>query len=420
MTGEARMKSIVLGAGIAGVTTAYYLALEGRAVTVLDRCPDVALETSFANAGLVAPGHSYTWASPRAPKILLKSLFVEGQALRLRLNADPHMWAWCALFLRNCTAARSRENTARKVRLCRYAQEQLQQLTAKEQLQYDGIRRGLLYLYRDPASFERGRANMSILVDNGLTLETLDAAQVVRQEPALERARDGIAGAIYCSTDESGDAHQFTRELRKVCERLGVRFMFDTPISRVEAAGDEITGVRTPAGLIAGDDYVLALGSYSPILARPLGYRLAIYPIKGYSATFPVGPANRPPTIGGVDENHLVAWARFGARLRFTATAEFAGYDTSHSPADFAPILRTARELFPDGADYTKPGYWAGLRPMTPEGTPLIGPTRHRNLFLNTGHGHMGWTMSCGTAKLLADTMAGRTPELDLTGMTIQ
>ncbi|WP_028216499.1 D-amino acid dehydrogenase [Paraburkholderia oxyphila] len=413
------METIVLGAGIAGVTTAYWLAQDGRAVTVVDRREGVALETSFANAGLVAPGHSYTWASPRAPAILLKSLYSGGQALQLRLSADPHMWAWCARFLRNCTAARSRENTARKVRLCRYAQEQLQQLTAKEQLQYDRISRGLLYLYRDAASFARGCSHMSILTENGLQLETLDAAQVLAREPALEHARDKIAGAIYCPTDESGDARQFTRELQKVCERMGVRFVFDAPISRIEASGDRITGVRTPQGLIEGDDFVLALGAYSPVLARPLGYRLAIYPVKGYSATFPAGPEHRPPQIGGVDENHLVAWARFGARLRFTATAEFAGYDTHHAPADFAPMLRAARELFPDGADYTKPSYWAGLRPMTPEGTPLIGRTRHRNLFLNTGHGHMGWTMSCGTAQLLADIMAGRTTEIDLAGMTI-
>jgi D-amino-acid dehydrogenase len=413
------MKSIVLGAGIAGVTTAYYLAKDGRDVTVLDRQPGVALETSFANAGLVAPGHSYTWASPRAPKILLKSLFVEGQALRLRLRADPHMWAWCLRFLRNCTEERSRENTARKVRLCRYAQEQLRQVTAAEQLQYDRISRGLLYLYRDAASFERGCSHMSILVDNGLPLATLDAAQVVEREPALAQARERLAGAIYCPTDESGDSHQFSRELQKVCERLGVRFALDTPITRIEAAGDRITGIRTPSERIVGDDYVLALGPYSPILARPLGYSLAVYPVKGYSATFPAGPGYDPPSLGGVDENHLVAWARFGERLRFTATAEFAGYDTHHTPADFAPMLRAARELFPEGADYTKPSYWACLRPMTPEGTPLIGPTRHRNLFLNTGHGHMGWTMSCGTAKLLADIMAGRRPELDLTGMTI-
>jgi D-amino-acid dehydrogenase len=413
------MKSVVLGGGIAGVTAAYYLAREGREVTVIDRRPGVALETSFANAGLVAPGHSYTWASPRAPKILLKSLFVGGQALRLKLNADPHMWAWCVQFLRNCTAERSRQNTTRKVRLCRYAQSQLQQLSAVEHLEYDRISRGLLYLYRDEASFARGIQNMSILADNGLLLETLDAAQVVAREPAFASARERIAGAIYCPTDESGDAHLFTRALKEVCERLGVRFEFDTAISAIEASGDRVIGVRTPAGLVGGDEFVLALGSWSPIMARRLGYRLPVYPVKGYSATFPVGPQHRPPDLGGVDENHLVAWARFGQRLRFTATAEFAGYDTRHTPADFGTMLKAAREWFHDGADYGRPTYWAGLRPMTPEGTPLIGRTRHRNLYLNTGHGHMGWTMSCGTAKLLVDIMAGRQPELDMTGMTL-
>lgn len=414
------MKSVILGGGIAGVTAAWYLAKEGREVTVIDRRPGVALETSFANAGLVAPGHSYTWASPRAPKIMLKSLFVDGQALRLKLNSDPHMWVWCLQFLRNCTAERSRRNTTRKVALCRYAQMQLQQLTAAEHLQYDRLSRGLLYLYRDEASFERGTRNMSILKDNGLPLDTLDTAQVVAREPALDGARARIAGAIYCPTDESGDAHLFTRALKAACERLGVRFEFDTPISAIEASGDRVVGVRTPRGLVGGDEFVLALGSWSPIVARPLGYRLPVYPVKGYSATFPVRPGHRPPDLGGVDENNLVAWARFGERLRFTATAEFAGYDTRHTPADFTTMLQAARELFPDGADYDSPSYWAGLRPMTPEGTPLIGRTHHRNLYLNTGHGHMGWTMSCGTAKLLADVMADRQPEIDMTGMTLK
>lgn len=261
---------------------------------------------------------------------------------------------------------------------------------------------------------------MSILADNGLQLETLDATQVVAREPALGPARDKIAGAIYCPTDESGDARLFTCALKSVCERLGVRFEFDTAISAIEATGDRVMAVRTPAGLVQGDEFVLALGSWSPILARPLGYRLPVYPVKGYSATFPIGPNHSPPTLGGVDENNLVAWARFGQRLRFTATAEFAGYDTRHTPADFRQMLQAARELFPNGADYESPSYWAGLRPMTPEGTPLIGRTHHRNLYLNTGHGHMGWTMSCGTAKLLVDIMTGRQPELDMTGMTLK
>ena len=414
------MKTVVLGGGIVGVTTAYFLAKAGDEVVVVDRCEGVALETSFANAGLIAPGHSYTWASPRAPKILLKSLFAEGQALRLKLNADWRMWAWCWLFLRNCTVERSRLNTSRKVRLCRYSQQLLQQTTQDERLTYDRISRGLLYLYRDPASFERGVSNMSILADNGLPLLTLDRHAVIAREPALAASASSIEGAIYCPSDESGDAHLFTRELERRCRELGVEFQLGTTIREVRAGADQIDYVDTSRGRVSGDRYVLALGSYSPFLARRLGYRLPIYPVKGYSVTLPIDESHEPPTLGGVEESQLVAWARFGQRLRLTATAEFCGYDTNHSPADFSHMLQTSKALFPNGADYQRPSYWAGLRPMTPEGTPLVGPTRHRNLFFNTGHGHMGWTMSCGTAKILVDLMSGRRPDIDITGMTLQ
>jgi D-amino-acid dehydrogenase len=414
------MKTVVLGGGIVGVTTAYFLAKAGDEVVVVDRCEGVALETSFANAGLIAPGHSYTWASPRAPKILLKSLFAEGQALRLKLNADWRMWAWCWLFLRNCTVERSRLNTSRKVRLCRYSQQLLQQTTQDERLTYDRISRGLLYLYRDPVSFERGVSNMSILADSGLPLLTLDRHAVITREPALAASASSIEGAIYCPSDESGDAHLFTRELERRCRELGVEFQLGTTIREVRASADQIDYVDTSRGRVSGDRYVLALGSYSPFLARRLGYRLPIYPVKGYSVTLPIDASHEPPTLGGVEESQLVAWARFGQRLRLTATAEFCGYDTNHSPADFSHMLQTSKALFPNGADYQRPSYWAGLRPMTPEGTPLIGPTRHRNLFFNTGHGHMGWTMSCGTAKILVDLMSGRRPDIDITGMTLQ
>jgi D-amino-acid dehydrogenase len=414
------MKTVVLGGGIVGVTTAYFLAKAGDEVVVVDRCDGVALETSFANAGLIAPGHSYTWASPRAPKILLKSLFAEGQALRLKLTADWRMWEWCWRFLQNCTAERSRLNTSRKVRLCRYSQQLLQQMTQDERLTYERISGGLLYLYRDPASFERGVSNMSILADNGLPLQTLDRRAVVALEPALAASANSIEGAIYCPSDESGDAHLFTSELALRCRDLGVEFQLGTTIRTVHASADRIDYVDTSLGRVSGDRYVLALGSYSPLVARQLGYRLPIYPVKGYSVTLPIDEWHEPPTLGGVEENQLVAWARFGQRLRLTATAEFCGYDTNHSPADFSHMLQTARALFPNGADYQRPSYWAGLRPMTPEGTPLIGPARHRNLFFNTGHGHMGWTMSCGTAKILVDMMSGRRPDIDITGMTLQ
>ncbi len=414
------MKTVILGGGIVGVTTAWYLAKSGREVVVVDRNDGVARETSYANAGLVAPGHAYTWASPRAPKILLKSLFVGGQALRLKLNADPRMWAWCLRFLRNCTAERSRLNTSRKLVLCRYSQHLLQELTAAEGLAYDRIASGLLYVYRDQPSFERGRAAMSILSDNGLKLETLSPEEVAAREPTFARSKHRIAGAIFCPSDESGDAHLFSEDLARRCEALGVRFEFGRQVRDLEHAGDRVSAAITDRGRIEGDEFVLALGSYAPLLARRLGYRLPVYPVKGYSLTLPVGPEHRPPTLGGVDENNLVAWARLGDRLRFTATAEFSGYDTAHEPADFDDMLRAARDLFPDGADYARPSYWSCLRPMTPEGTPILGSTRHRNLFLNAGHGHMGWTMACGTARIVADIMDRRQPGIDIEGMTLQ
>ena len=413
------MKTVILGAGIVGVTTAYYLAKSGREVTVIDRQPGVARETSYANAGLVAPGHAYTWASPKAPKILLKSLFQDGQALRLRLNADPRIWAWGLQFLRKCTVERSRQNTTRKLHLCVYSQKKLQELTALEGLTYDRVDGGLLYLYRDEASFTRGRAAMTVLSDAGLQLQTLSPDEVAEREPTLAVSKHRIAGAIFCPTDESGDAHLFSEQLAKRCRDLGVRFELDRQIQGFSHSGNRVNAVRTDKGEVSGDEFVLALGSYSPLIASKLGYRLPVYPVKGYSLTVPVHEKHRPPTMGGVDENNLVAWARFGDRLRFTATAEFAGYDTSHQPSDFIHMLQAAKDLFPQGADYSQPSYWSCLRPMTPTGSPILGKSRHTNFFLNTGHGHMGWTMACGTSQILVDVMNGRAPDLDLQGLTL-
>lgn len=411
------MKTVILGGGIIGVTTAYFLARGGEDVTVVDRSPGVALGTSFANAGLVAPGHSYTWASPRAPLILLKSLFSEGQALRLKLVPDPRLYAWGWEFLKNCTAGRARANTARKLRLCLYSQAQLQEVTAREGLSYDGIAKGLLYLYRDQASLDRGTSNMSVLTENGLPLQTLDRAETIALEPALADSGFNVVGSIYCPSDESGDAHIFTRLIYERCLQMGVTFNFDVDVKAIAAGADTVDHIETTKGRLVADRYVLAMGSHSPLLARKLGYRLPVYPVKGYSVTFPIMQSEKAPDVGGIDEDNLTGWVRLGDRLRFTATAEFAGFDTEHRPSDFTHMLRAAKGLFPEAADYSRPSYWAGLRPMTPNGTPLVGASRHRNLFLNTGHGHLGWTMSCGTARLLADVMQGRMPELDMAGL---
>ncbi|CAO3356554.1 D-amino acid dehydrogenase [Azospirillum melinis] len=411
------MKVIVMGSGVVGVTTAYCLLKDGHEVTVVERHDGAADETSFANAGLVAPGHAYTWASPKAPKILLKSLWRNDQALRFRLRLDPALWAWSLKFLGNCRSDRVAVNTARKVRLSLYSQDMLHQVVEDTGVAFDGAKGGLLYLYRSPAAFDAGVAKMRILTDNGLPLEVVDRDRAAAIDPALLPTKDRIVGGIYAPSDESGDARLFTRNLADWCAERGVRFLYGTTIRSVETAAGEVTGLVTDKGTLTADAYVLAMGCQSAALAKPLGLSLPIYPIKGYSVTVPVAGRNNTPRIGGVDEENLVAYAPMGDRLRITATADFAGYDKRHSPADFQAMLAAARDLFPDAADYSRPSYWAGLRPMTPEGTPIFGRGRQRNLFLNTGHGHMGWTMSCGSARITADLIAGRTPAIPLDGM---
>jgi len=414
------MHVLVLGAGVAGVTAAWELVKDGHAVTVIDRQPAAASETSFANAGLVAPGHALAWSSPRAPKIMLRSLFKEGQPIRFRPSLDPALWRWSMKFLAQCTAGRARRNTRLKHRLCRYAQERLQAVAAETGVDYDGERKGLLYLYRTQESLDRGARNLAILKEQGQTLEVIDRERAASIDPALAATKERIAGAIYCPSDESGDACKFTRALAALCTQNGARFVYETTVTGVVRNGGAIEKVRTDRGEHSADVVVLALGSYSPLIAKQLGETCSVYPIKGYSATIPVDGANNPPTVGGVDEDNLTAYVRLGDRVRMTATAEFAGYDTTHRPADFRHMLGAVRELFPAAGDYERPSYWACLRPMTPEGTPVLGRGRHGNLYYCTGHGHMGWTMACGTAKITADLIAGRQPGIPLDGMTLR
>ena len=413
------MRVVVLGGGVVGVTTAYYLAADGHEVALVDRQPGAGLETSRANAGLIAPGHVYAWASPRAPWILLQSLWREDSALRFRLKADARMWLWSLRFLANCTAARNRANTLRKLSLCLYSQGELAQLRREAAIDDDAIAAGLLYLYRDPAHLETGTANMRLLQEHGLDLQAIDAARVVALEPTLAAARDKLAGAIYAPKDESGDCLKFTQGLAAAVARRGVELRMNQAILGLERRGDRIAGVLTDKGRVEGDAYVLALGSFSPLLARPVGIDLPVYPVKGYSLTLPIADPGQAPRIGGVDEGYLVAYATLGDRLRLTATADFAGYDTNYAAPDFAGMLRVARELFPRAAAYDKPDYWACLRPMTPDGPPILGRCKLANLFLNTGQGHMGWTMAAGCSRIVADIVAGRPPAIDIAGLTL-
>src|SRR5262245_53006980 len=414
------MKVLVLGAGVIGTTTAYFLAKDGHEVEVIDRQDKAAMETSFSNAGMVSPGHAYTWASPRAPKILWQSLYRDDTALKFRLRADPALWAWSWRFLRECAAERAAINTANKLRLCMYSQNLFEEINRAERVAYDRYVGGALYLYRDRKHFDRGLGAMKVLTDGGVRLEPIGPDRIVEIEPALSGEKDNLAGAIYCPTDEAGDCHKFTNALADILARdRDVTFHWNTSIDRVVANGNKITKVETSKGVFKADVYVVALGSYSPLLMRSLGLRLPIYPVKGYALTIPIGQRNRAPTTPGVDEKYLIAWSRLGDRLRVTAKADFAGYDRSHSAKDFAHMLATIKALFPHGADYADAKHWAGLRAVTPKGTPILGASRVPNRFLNTGHGHIGWTMSLGSARIVADAIVGRAAAIDTVGLTL-
>jgi D-amino-acid dehydrogenase len=415
------MKALVLGGGVVGVTTAYFLAKAGHEVTLLDEKEGVGLEATAGNAGIIAPGHSFAWASPRAPRMLWQSLRGGETAIRLRLGADPRLYAWGLRFLRECTPARARRNTLVKLRLCQYSQGVLNELVKAEGIEYQAIHRGAIYLHRDPAELAAGIKKMALLAEHGQKQEILDSNALARLDPVFEPVRTKIAGAIRDLGDSSGDSRLFSEALTRIArERHGLTLRLGTRVTALRDDGDRIAGVVTTDGILTSDNYVLALGVGAPILARTAGVSLPIYPAKGYSSTFPLKPGGLAPAISGVDEQWLVGWSRLGDRLRLTSTAEFAGYEWGWTPRNFSNVLRLARDLFPDAADYDRGEFRACLRPMTPDGPPILGLGRHRNLFLNCGHGHLGWTMACGTARIVTDLMTGRMPELDLEGLTVR
>ena len=414
------MKVLVLGGGVVGVAAAWQLLKDGHEVGLIERHADAAEETSFANAGQISPGHAFAWSSPRAPWMLLRSLFTRDQALRFRFSLDPALWAWSLRFLRECTAARFLRNTRTKHRLCAYSREVHQQVAGESEIAFDRRRGGLLYVFRDEAAFARRLREMRILTELGEPLVPLTPAEAAKLEPALRFASDRIAGVIHGRGDESGDCSKFSKALARRCAEKGARIEFGVEIKAIVRDGDRIAEVVTDRGERKADAYVLALGCHSARFAKALGFRLPIYPVKGYSVTLPIDGRNEAPDLGGVDERNLACFTRLGERLRITATAEFAGWSKAHRPADFRAMLAAARDLLPEAADWSRPSYWAGLRPMTPDNAPYLGRGPQRNLWLNTGHGHLGWTMANGSARITADLISGREPAIDLDGMTLR
>jgi D-amino-acid dehydrogenase len=412
------MKVLVLGGGVVGVAAAYYLGRDGHEVEVIERNAQAASETSYGNAGLVSPGDSYAWASPAALAVFIKSLYRPDLGIKVGINLDPYFIAWTWKFLFECTHARAHINTLRKLRLAFYSKTCINDIQAHTQVAYDDGRKGILYFYRSQESLDAGAKHMQILIDNGLTMEKIGRDRLVELEPGLKSAAQEIAGALYSPIDQTGDSCKFSRNLALWCEQnLAVRFRFGTVIKGIETAGDRVTGIVTDKGSIAADAIVVALGPETPLITRGIGLNIPIYPVKGYSATIPLSDKASGPTMGGVDEDRLIAYSRLGDRLRVASTAEFAGYSRTHKPADFRRLLQTAKDLFPGCIDEAKAEYWAGLRPMTPTSVPILGPARYANLFLDCGHGHVGWTMAAGSGKFVADLVAGRKPEIDTDGL---
>jgi D-amino-acid dehydrogenase len=413
-------KALVLGAGIVGVTMAYELWRDGHEVTVVDREAGAADFTSFGNAGMIAPGHAYAWASPAAPMILLKSLWRNDQALRLKPSLDPAFLKWMWKFWGECNAERAALNTRRKVRLCNYSQSVFHETRNKTGVRYDANDGGILYLFRSAGAFEAANRKADVLRAEGAVINVLDRDGIGEKDPALAERKDQFAGALHAANDETGDCHIFARNLVSWLEDQGVSFRWNTEVQGFETEGDRVSAVVTGQGKLTADIIVLSLGVYSPHVARQLGIDLPIYPVKGYSMTIPIAGRNNAPRIGGIDEESLVAYSPMGDRLRVTATAEFSGYGREFKPSDFRHMTNVIKGLFPDGADYARTEYWAGLRPMTPEGTPILGKTRFANLWMNTGQGHMGWTMSHGASRIVADLIAGRPSGIPLDGMTLE
>jgi D-amino-acid dehydrogenase len=414
------MKTVVLGAGIVGVSTAYYLAREGREVVVIDKADKVGTDATGGNAGLIAPGHSFAWASPAAPKMMVQSLRGRATAIRVKPRLDPKLMSWGIQFLRECTSKRAEANTLVKYRLCRYGQQELDALAEAEGIDYQQVKKGVVYLHRDEQALTTAAEKMQFMVRQGVGLDVLGIEQVVKLDPALVRVADLFVGGIHVPSDASGNSAVFTQRLAEICEGLGVTFMLGTEATGLSGSGDKIVGVETSAGRVDGDEFVLAMGVESPKMSRTVGQRLPIYPAKGYSMTVDVLDGEAVPTIGGVDEATLVAWSRQGDSMRLSSTAEFAGYSRDWKHSDFSNILATGQQMFPEGLDWDRARMRSCLRPMTPDGPPIVGKGKHQNLFYNTGHGHMGWTMGCGSSKLIADLMLGRRPEIPLRGLEVR
>ena len=416
------MKTIVLGSGIIGTTTAYFLAKAGHEVHVVDRQPEAAMETSFANGGVLHTSEAEPWSRPGMPRAVLSWIGKENAPMLLRLGALPAMWGWGIDFVRNCSPERYRKAAAVNVRLANHTLSLMAGVRADSGVTYDLMQNGTLKIYTKREAFDANVAESERQRDVGLIFEPVGPRRCVEIEPALGRIEHTLVGGIYAPPDEHGDCHKFAVGLRKFCsDKLGVTFHFNTDIRKIERSGDRVTGVETSKGTMTGDAYVAALASYAPALLRPLGVRVSIYPAKGVTVTVPDTAWPEGPKVPIIDDTRLFGLIRLGNRFRASGSVEFNGFDTSINPARAEAIVNNVISVFPEFSkcyDRSSAKVWAGLRPMPSSGNPYVGATTVKNLYLNCGHGHLGWTLACGSSQLLADVVSGRRPAIDMTGLT--
>ncbi|CAB3850167.1 D-amino acid dehydrogenase small subunit [Achromobacter xylosoxidans] len=413
------MHVIVLGSGVIGTTTAYYLARQGAKVTVLDRQPGAAQETSYANAGQVSPGYSTPWAAPGIPLKAIKWLFKKHAPLAIRLDGSLYQLKWMAAMLANCSAERYAVNKERMLRLAEYSRDCLRELRADTGIHYEERTRGTLQLFRTEAQMEAARRDIAVLEEVGVPYELLDRNRLVSAEPALARSLHKLAGGLRLPNDETGDCRLFTTRLAEMAAALGVEFRYNQSVTGLNTAGGQVTGVRVGNEVLTADRYVAAFGSYTRGFLEPLGLDLPVYPVKGYSLTIPMKDEAAAPVSTILDETYKIAVTRFDDRIRVGGMAELSGFDLRLKDARRKTLELVVNDLFPGSGDVARAEFWTGLRPMTPDSTPVVGPTRYGNLFLNTGHGTLGWTMACGSGKLVADQVLGQRPQIRTDGLAL-
>ncbi|MBP7958995.1 MAG: D-amino acid dehydrogenase [Thiopseudomonas sp.] len=413
------MRVLVLGSGVVGTTSAYYLAREGFEVKVVDRQSAVAEEASHANAGQISPGYASPWAAPGVPLKSIKWMLQKHAPLSIKPTADIHQYIFMAQMLRNCTAARYAVNKERMVRLAEFSRDCLDELRAETGIAYEGRQCGTTQLFRTQAQLDDAAKDIAVLEELGVPYQLLDRNGLSRAEPALHQVAHKLTGGLRLPNDQTGDCQIFTTNLAQMAVALGVEFSFNRTVESIEYARDRINGVWIDGQLETADLYVLALGSFSAKMLAPLGIRAPIYPLKGYSLTVPISNPEMAPVSTLLDETYKIAITRFDNRIRVGGMAEIQGYNTDLNPHRGETLKMVVNDLFPNGGDTRGAELWAGLRPATPDGTPIVGATRYANLFLNTGHGTLGWTMACGSARVLADLLSKKTSRIRTDGLDI-